>query len=155
MSLSRAADRDFVGSAAMKQIEVIVKTRTAIEECASCRFANIHEKGETYSCRRRAPQRFDLDLVLDALRSVAISLFVISERERCPVDGIMDITGLSLDYMSRWPTVSSYDWCGEYEPRKTRCKEPPNVEHRVDLTDLRKTIGRLYGVVKDMERDAE
>ena len=91
--------------------------------------------------------------MLDALRSIAISQFAISKRKRSPVDGIMDIEGLVLDYMPRWPVVRSHDWCGEYEQRKTSCTEEPS--HRVDLTDLRKTIGRLYGIVKDMERDAK
>jgi hypothetical protein len=144
----RDDDVDFAGKPRM--------TKPIEEECASCRFALIHdEEDETYTCHRRAPQRFDLDFVLDALRSIAVSQLVISNRKRGDVDSVLGATGSVLGYMPLWPEVAACDWCGEYEPKETRCTEEPSVEHRVDLTDLRKSLGRLYGIVKDMERAAE
>jgi hypothetical protein len=124
------------------------------ERCGSCRFAKRwDDKRDIYLCRRRSPQRFELDFVLHALCSIAASLFEMSGRNREKVDGVIHAMNEAGDdsvfgYMPQWPTVNGeYDWCGEYEAVH-------NQSDNVDLTSLRKSVGRLYGIVKDMERDS-
>jgi hypothetical protein len=90
------------------------------QRCASCRFARINnEEDETYLCRRRAPQRFDLDFLTHVLRSIALSQLVISERSQ-HLDGAVHPDGRALDYIALWPEVSADDWCGEYATKRTK-----------------------------------
>jgi hypothetical protein len=128
------------------------------ERCGNCRFAERYsDDGDSYSCRRRAPQRFELNFVLYALCSIAASLYEMSGRDREKVDGVINAMGEAgadgvFSYTEKWPTVNEHNWCGEYEAASQH-DQPDNVVNNV--TSLRKSLGRLYGIVKDMERDAK
>ena len=81
---------------------------------ADCRFGiQRHEKHRTFLCRRRAPQRVDLDFIFAALlRSIAASQLTISKREQEWFDQAMDP---KIDCPPIWPTVEPWDWCRRYE----------------------------------------
>ena len=119
--------------------------------CADCRFGNqLDERNHSFMCRRRAPQRHNLDFVVALLlQSIAVSQLKISKRDSEWFD---ETINHKADAPPVWPTVKAWDWCGEYEALVDESNGQYNAE---DLNTLRRSIGHLYGVVKDMEASAK